>query len=278
MPNAQFDQEETAIVYLSTEHATSRQADGASFKINMDNSVFAENVSGVSVIQGVIPNIFPNINIYRNYFATGTVLTQVGNEIAIGQYTGSTLGGAMNALLVSIGENIVVSYTGVDFGISNLEATDRVMDMNAEMWEQLGWDWRLLEVAPSTEPGTGATLYRLELPSLQIVLAPYPSALFGEKLVHVSCDQLARGNFVHGADGKLHDILVTLPLAETEFFRVLTWAPPEDSTQRINFKHIKSITSTLEFTLYDSRMRRLPMVINHHLQLTLKIYHKEHGH
>jgi hypothetical protein len=276
MPNNQeLENKQTAIVYISTEHATSKTPDGAGFRINMDNSLFAENVSGCAVVEAVIPNIFPNINVYRQYFAVGDVITQVGQNITIGQYTGAVLAEHVTSIFGVVGQNMTMAYSGIDFIFSNFEIETRVIDAPAELWEIWGWDWRQLPISP--ESTDDRTLYRLVIPGSTAAFAPNPSALYGEKIVHVSCDQLARANMVHGSDGKLYDILCSLPMAETEFFRTLTWQPPEDSTQRINFKHTKSITSSLDFTLHDSRMRRLPMPLNHHVQLVLKIYHSENG-
>jgi hypothetical protein len=236
----------------------------------MGNSTYAEKASGIALNKVVIPNIFPNINAYRN------VITVGGNTftIPVGQYTAGELATTVTALLAADPIPVVLSFANNRFTWTNNDVGGRNIDASSEVWEHLGWNWRTLQEI-------GPDLYRVLVlngaPPVNQVLAPHPPALFGEKLVHVACDKLSHGNMVHGADGKLHDVLCTVPLGETVFNFTKVWEPHSEKMYRINYKYVSSHSSTLEFQILDSRLRPLPFASNHHIQLVLKLYHKEHG-
>ena len=236
----------------------------------MGNTTFAEKCSGVSINKVSIPNIFPNINAYRNVLLTGTPFS-VALTIPVGQYTGVEFATALTA---AIPVNIVVTYVGDRFIFTNNEITTEVIDAIPEVWDYLGWNWRELP-----QVGVSGT-YRLDLAAGPGAAesAPFTSALFGERLVHISCDKLSHGNLVYGEDGKLYDILCTVPLGERPFNFVAVWEPSDEKSYKINYRYVNSISSTLDFQLFDSRMRPLPFPPNHHLFIVLRLYHKEHEH
>jgi hypothetical protein len=267
---AHLDHEETALTYISSEHATSRSADGHQFTVNMNNSVFVEKSSGIGLAKAIIPNVFPNINAYRNQLEIGGFVI----TIPVGQYTATEMATYITAQNVINGVGVVLTYDGTRFTFTNNDVGpgNRPVEAIPEVWDWLGWNWRELNGVAGDFP------YQLLIaPAGGVEVAPHPAAMFGEKLVHISCDKLAHGNLVDGADGKLYDILVTIPLGETVWHALSVWQPPEDSTYRINFKYVNSITSSLVFQVFDSRMRPLPFAPNHHMQLVLKVYHKEHS-
>jgi hypothetical protein len=258
-----LDHEETVMTYISSEHATSRSEDGSRFTINMDNSVFVEKTSGMSVSSVSLPNVFPNINSYRNTFQLGVTTV----TIPVGQYTATEIVTLVNIQLVAGGETVTMSYDGTFFTFTNSSGVDN-MSALPEVWDWLGWNYRTMSVLGGN--------YILSLGSVTPEIAPHPSALFGEKVVHICCDKLGHGNMVHGADGKLSDVMVTIPMGNTAYHAVAAWETPGDSTYRINYKYVNSITSSLAFSFCDSKMRSLSYPPNHHVQMMLKIYHQEH--
>ena len=224
----------------------------------MDNSVFVEKTSGLSVSHVSLPNVFPNITQYNNVITVGN--TDI--ILPVGQYTAAQVVTEANAQLVTAGLDFVWGHDGVYFTFSNTALAGTLV-LVAPNQETL--DWMGLTEITGYSVLFGTTL-----------TAPHPSGLFGEKIVHICCDKLGHGNMVHGADGKLSDVLVTIPLGDTVYHGVAVWQPPTDATYRINYKYVNSITSTLSFTMCDSKMRPLPFSPNHHVQILLKIYHKEH--
>ena len=268
MPN-HLDYEETCLTYISSEHATSRTPDGHRFTVNMGNTTFAAKASGVTLNKVLLPNIFPNINAYRNTFTIGGATI----TIPVAFYSAADLATTITSLSTALLLDVNLTFTNERFTWTNVGVVDRDIEASAEIWDYLGWDWRTLE-------DLGGEIYRLSVadatPGPNTQLAPHPPALFGEKIVHVSCDKLSHGNLVHGADGKLHDVLCTVPLGETVFNFVKVWEPNSEKSYRVNYKYVNSISSTLDFQILDSRLRHLPFSPNHHIQIVLKTYHKEH--
>lgn len=262
---AHVDKEESVLTYISSEHASSKSQDGSQFIVNMNNTVYAEKASAISVNQVVVPNVFPNVNAYRNEMrVAGNLIT-----IPVGQYTASTLATTVTALIAAIPLNVTLTYTADAFVWTNNEAGLQTISASSEVWEMLGWDWRNFTLF--------AGLYTIDVAGGGGTnTAPHLPSLYGEKLVHIVCDRLGHGNCVHGADGKLHDVIATVPLADTQWGFTKVWEPHEVKQWRVNFKYVNSISSSLEFQLLDTKMRALPMPYNHHIQMVVKVYHKEH--
>lgn len=264
-----LDHEETCLVYASSEHATARSTDGHRFTVNMGNTTFAEKASGITLNKVILPNVFPNINAYRNTFLVG--LTTV--TIPVGFYDAGEIVTIVNAQLAGAAE-ATMAFANNRFSFTNIAGGPLLISVTAvpEVWEWLGWDWRAIDALTGLFDG----LYQITITDGATVTAPHNSGLHGEKLVHISCDKLSHSNLVHGADGKLHDILCTVPLGETVYNFIKVWEPLSEKSYRINYKYVNSISSTLEFRVLDSRMRPLPFSPNAHLQIVLKVYHKEH--
>lgn len=264
-----LDFEETCLTYISSEHATTRSLAGDRFTINMGNTTYADKCSGVSVNKVILPHMFPNITQYNNVFLVGlTAFT-----IPVGQYTAAEIATTVTALFVAEPLAFTLTFVNERFVFTNNTGGPLGVTLFLDIADWLGFDYRLLTETPGTPSvyttaniaGGGGTL-----------TVPNPPALYGDKVVHVCCDKLAHGNFVHGKDGKLHDVLVTVPLGETPYGSVKNFEPADEKTYRVNYKYVNSIASTLDFQLCDSKLRAMSLHPNHHIQIVLKTYHKEH--
>lgn len=255
--------EESVLLYLSSEHSTHKSDDGHRFTVNIGNTTFVEKASGITPCKIIIGNLFPNVNEYRNSISiAGTPYTW-----PVGQYTASELVTAVTTAITP--EDATLTYTNDRFVLA-LTASLKTFSATKDVWDMLGWDWRQLPI--SATPGEYFFVIFPNFP----VTAPYPPSMFGERLVHISCDRLAHGNLIHGSDGKLYDVMATIPLGDVPYGSSKVWEPADAILYDVDYKYTNSLSSSLDFQLFDSKMRPLPYPLNHHVQMVLKVYHKEH--
>lgn len=256
--------EESVLLYLSSEHSTHKSDDGHRFTVNIGNTTFVEKASGITPCKIIIGNLFPNINAYKSYMVVnGTTYTWT-----VGQYTASELTTVVTTAISP--QSSTLTLTNDRFVLTLTSGAPRTYSATSDTWDLLGWNWRTL--TPSVVPGE----YYMTITNGFPQTAPYPPSMFGERLVHISCDRLAHGNLVHGADGKLYDVMATIPLGDVPYGSSKVWEPADAILYDVDYKYTNSLSSSLDFQLFDSKMRPLPYPLNHHVQMVLKVYHKEH--
>jgi hypothetical protein len=264
-----------ALLYCSTEHATSRTPNGDSWKVNVGNTIYADKVDAISPMKVTIANLFNNVNQYNNTYTvvnnngTVTVVLPPGQYTAadIATYTATLTPGALLSFssFALIPDEQKFSWSNVSGG-----ASTTISSPQPGFWELIGWDPSTMDT--DTVPGE----YALILGASPVtVTAPYLPSMGGEKLVHIACDKIAHGNLVHGADGKLHDIMLSVPLTDTAYGFTTSFVPQEDDSYMIDYRYTCSLASTLDFQILDSRLRPLVYPLNHHIQIIFKLYHHE---
>jgi hypothetical protein len=269
-----------ALLYCSTEHATQRTADGSSWTVNVGNTIYADKVDAISPLKVTITNLFHNVNQYNNTFTitngTGTVTVVVPP----GQYTAIELSAYTQALTIPVVNAYLTFSTGgipdtanrFGFVFNSADPTAFVSSPQTEFWDMVGVDPSLLNTV------LVAGEYTIPLVGLPgSILNDLPPNMGGEKIVHLACDKIAHGNMVHAKDGKLHDIVLSIPLSNTAYGFATGFVPQEDDSYMIDYRYTCSLASTLEFTLLDSQMRPLPYPTNHHVQMVFKLYHNENN-
>lgn len=258
---------ESALLFTSTEHASFRDDEGH-WTVNIGNTTYAEKVDAAAPIKVTLANLFPNVTQYNNTFNVTNVDGSVVVTVPVGQYTATEYAANVTAQLTGINVTLTLgadnkfvwTSTSVTHGLTTITSS---LD---EWWEFVG-----VPIKPQnahlvsfwTVPQNGSNSFNF-LPNMS-----------GEKLVHISCDKVAHGNLVHGKDGKLHDILITVPLTDVAYGFNTVFVPQEDDTYAVDYRYTNSLSSTLDFQLLDSRMRALPYPVNQHITVLLKMYHNE---
>ena len=259
-----LDNEPLHTVFVTGAHASQKVQDGTQFTVNMGNSIGVEKASGINVKKVIIPHVFPNVNSFRD---TWTFSAQVV-QLLVAQYTIAELVAALTAALT----NVTVTFSTVTQRVTILNSTgaDLNIFLSAEQWDMLGYNWR--DTVSFTKVGE---IYDITFATATSIVASYPPNLAGEQLIHVVCDRLASSHMINGDEGVPYDVMVTVPLAETEYLSSKSFVPPHALHSRINFNHSNPINSTLTFSLLDTRMRKLNFPLNHHMELVFLCHHKE---
>ena len=256
--------EESCLLSIDTEHASSRNQ--GEFRINVGNSIFIEKALVVVPIKAVLTNLFPNVTKYNNTitmtlnFNTATII------IPIGFYSLDELIVLLITVTSNIFPNMIWSKT-IDNKIQllNNEGSNVTVSAPNEFWDLVGF------IHP-----IGDADFAIDMVNGQTITADHLPALQGERVVHVECDKLSHGNLISSRDGKPHDILMTIPLAETAYGFTKVFSPSASDMYSVQYKYANSLSSTLEFRLLDSRLRVLDYPNNQHFHLLLKVHHNEH--
>lgn len=249
-----------ALLYTSTEHATTRSADGHQWTVNIGNTIYAEKVDSIAPLQVTLANIFPNVTQYNNAFTVSNGDGAVNVVVPVGQYTATVFASTVTTQLAGV--NVTLTLNADDkfvFTSTNAHGNTTVTSTLIDAWHLLGY----ANADGVTFAQTTATT------------APYVPNMSGEKIVHIACDKLAHGNLVYGDDGSLHDIFVTIHLTDTTYGFNATFLPQQDETYHVDYKYANSVTSTLDFQLLDSKLRPLPYPLNHHVQIVFRLHHHE---
>jgi len=260
--------EESCLLSIDTEHASYRNQ--GEFKINIGNSIFIEKALVAVPIKAVMTNIFPNVTKYNNTIEIGVSGPGTPSTITvpIGFYSLDELIVALNtATAVFFGAFVVWSKsTDNKIEITNTAGTSITVSGPTEFWDLIG----------VIHPISDADFAIDDIPNGQTAIADYLPALQGERVVHVECDKLSHGNLISSRDGKPHDILITIPLAETAYGFTKIFSPAASDMYSVQYKYTNSLSSTLDFRLLDSRLRVLDYPNNQHFHLLLKVHHNEH--
>lgn len=257
--NAHVRGEESVLLYLTSEDATSRNL--SQFKINMGNSLHGEKVKALAPLSAKITNIFPNIT---KYFNTIELIIGDIRQIPIGFYNTTDLVTAINTL---IPEN-TLSFDPITSRFAWTVVLNKPVIAEPELWHVLGFD--LSQLVKSTQD-TRYIMY-----DSNSATAAYPPNLSGEPMVFIDCDTLAPSNLMHGKDGRSHNTVFMIPLNTTPYGSSTTYSNPDLHMYTIQYRDGRSLSSSLNCQLFDRKMRPLDYPPNMHVYMMFKVYHGEH--
>ena len=252
---------DSSLLYLSTEHATRRNAD---FFINISNSTSPTKVRKVVPVSVTIPNIFPNVNRYRN-----TWQENGGPEITIpeGQYDIDSLAAAFTAAST----NLTMTVNGGVLEITNNTAGSVFMESKTtDIFDMLGFHDAISPVPAFPPPGT---VYRLTFSALETKTAGLPN-LGGEKMVFVTSQKLAHGSTTFGGDSVEYNILANISFHNVDYGQTAHFEVNELKSHEIDWLHHNNI-DTVEMTILDSKFRPLLLPGNYHMRIVLRIFHQD---
>tara|TARA_R110000787_G_scaffold63350_2_gene142672 strand:+ start:635 stop:1369 length:735 start_codon:yes stop_codon:yes gene_type:complete len=243
-------------VSISSRHATIR--DSGAFTMNMGNTTFAEKTKAIIPISATITNIFPNIK--SDYTIT---VPFGGGVVAKGQYTLAELAAAFETAISLV--DVTVNVTSdKKIQVLNSSGDSATIEIPEPLALQIGF-------------GTGSsTSYTMALNPAASETASHLPNLSGEQVVHIECDRLGHANMVHGRDGKLNDVIVTIPLHDTPYGFTKTVTTGDVNSYSIQYREPTSMSSTMQFRILDSEMEILEYPPNHHFEMIMKIHHDEH--
>ena len=263
------DKPHRALLYASTEHATTRSFDGSNWTVNVGNTIYAEKVDAISPLKVTLANLFPNVTQYNNTFNVSNTDAVVVVVVPVGQYTAAEFAAEVTTQIAATNVTLTISTAGVlanHFEFTSTSGTHGTTTISSTL---NGW-WNLIGYAAILQ-GIGFVSFAQSTS----ILPPNLPNLSGEKIVHIACDKIAHGNLVHAQDGKIHDVIMSVPLTDTAYGFNTTFLPQEDDTYMIDYRYTCSLSSTLDFQLLDSKMRSLPYPPNQHIQMMFKLYHNE---
>ena len=255
-------------VFVSGVHASSKSEDGETFTVTMGNSIGVTHASGLTVSQVTIPHVFPNINKYRQTWH----FDGIDYVIPIAQYTAAELVTELNTQLVGTG--IVHAFNAATniWTITNNAGHDIDASLTSEQWDFLGYNWRD-DAAVLQTSGPNEGRYDFTIPDTATLTAQHVPNMAGEMFVNIACRQLAHSNLVHGGDGIQYDIMCPVPLSNIEYLGVQSFIVPHAEYASVNFANAIAMDQTLEFHVLDSRMRRLSVPLNHHVEVFFCAHH-----
>ena len=263
---ANHRKENVVLLSLSSEDATYR--DSGTFRINMGNSTETEHAAGLQVIGSTLTHKFPNIHEYNNIISDGTTTY----TLPIGFYDAGAFVAAFNALNVAGGAGITAAVVN-----NRVELTNNIqppppplinLQGTSELFSMLGYTQD--QMLPSGNP---ALPYQLPLPAGGTSIPSEEFNFSGDKKIFIECDELAHGNSIDGSDGSVHDHLVVIPIAETQYGATVHYTPADANAFMIQFPNAKSINNTLTFRIKDSRHRLRAYPENCHVYLDMKLHY-----
>jgi hypothetical protein len=253
--------EHKKLLYVSTEHATTRSTDGSTWVVNIGNTLYADKVDAISPLKVTIANLFPNVTLHNNLFSVSNTDGTVNVTVPVGNYTAAEYATAVTALLTAVNVTLEIGAGNPYFvwTSNNVHGDTTIFSTSIDWWNLVGYG------------STDAVVFA----QTTAVPAPHLPNMGGEKIVHISCDKISHGNLVHAQDGKLHDIVLSVPLSDTAYGFNTSFVPQADDTYIVDYRYTCSLASSLEFQLLDSKMRPLPYPLSHHIQMIFRLYHHE---
>lgn len=252
---------EGCLLYLNTDHAKNRDSANGRYTFNMGNCLFTNKAVRVVPSFTSVPNIFPNINAYRNSWTEPS-----GNRvIAVGQYSSSGLITALNATSV----DFVFAVNAAGFVTVTCTGT-KVLTTSYEFLAVLGLQ----------DAGVLTGLSRLvdgdPICNLTVVAThtgTSPINIGGEKIAVIACGKMAHSNAIFANDGKPYDILSTVSFATTVYGQTATTDGDSD-LHDVKYKYYNNL-DTLVFELLDGKLRPLIMPSNYNVHMVIKIFHRD---
>lgn len=244
--------------YVSTEHARYRDPTNSRYSVNLDNTIHADKTVALIPSQVSVPNIFPNVNKYRNSWSETTTGSTFTHSLPLGQYNITTLLSAMNSAATWLHFDVTSSgfvTVSIDIAYSGFDVT---LTAGNDFLELLGFQ----DQSPLVV-GDGSTVTASTLPNLG-----------GEKVVFVVSDRMAVSNCVNGGDGKLYDTLCCVSMHNTDFGQTAVFRATDGEVDGIKFNFDNDMTA-VEIELVDSKFRPLVLPNNYHVRMILKIVHSD---
>ena len=245
---------ESALFFISTEHATHRDDTISRFTINIGNTIYVDKATSVVPTSISLPNIFPNVTLHKNSWLEDPAGAL---SIPVNQYTLTELLVALNAS----GSGITWSET--DGFIVMTTAVTTLITAGTEFWGMLGF-------SSSQYNANG----EISATAVSPLTAAHKPNLGGEAVIFITCDKIAPGNMVHAKDGTPYDVLAVLSLHDTPHGQVTHFRSDDIRMSDIEYKGHNQF-DTLIVGIWDSQMRSLPFAENHHLRMTLKVFHAD---
>lgn len=246
---------DSALLYLSTEHAKHRDASTGKYTFNIGNTIYIEKSVRIVPTSITLPNIFPNVNAYRNTWSepSGAVV------IPIGQYSTTTL--ATAATTASTDFTVTINADGYfDFACTG---TNSVASLTIDVFEMFGFQDQVQFLA-------GA--YQLPV-TTNLTATSYPN-LGGEKMILLSCDKIGSSNLIFGADGTPYDIFANVSFHDVDYGYTAQFKAADSTLEDIVYKHHNNL-DTMMVEILDSKMRHLVMPSNYHLRMIFKVFHQD---
>lgn len=243
---------DSALFYLSTEHASRRS--GGRFEFNIANAMYVNKVVKLVPQSITLPNIFPNVSVYNNSW------TEPSGFISVSPAQYSALGISTQFTLDST--DFTFTLVGGFFQIACV-GTLAMTSPTIDVFSLLGFQDQVT---------LAGGIYTLSVPTT-LTASSLPNA-GGEKLVFIVSSKMAPGNCVFGADGKLYDILTTLSLHNIDYGLEGHFRTGDVIAEDIDYKHTNQLDSFV-VALLDSQFRPLDLPTNYHLRMMFKVFHGE---
>lgn len=211
-----------------------------------------------------IPHLFPNIDQHHNTF---TVLypaelspSQIQFTLTVGQYTEDELIAEVNAKL---DEHLGAA------GVLSLAYNPATLHFE---WTEAGSGAATIT---SPEHGFLTAIGGLESVTVNQGAAsqpmPFLPNLGGLRHVYVHSRRLAPGNMCD-ARGRQHNVLAIVSLSDTVYGGAATNESEDVNMDDVDYRSLEELT-VVDFWLTDSKMRPLYLPPNHHVHITLKVFH-----
>lgn len=261
------------------------------WSVTVGSNAFLEKVNGVVLVHADVPNVFPNVRegeITVTLFAGVTGQSRTNTFVVPeGFYSATTLASVLTTVNDSSNPG-VSTVTDTTLGAAPTEPLDYTVSFN-------GSRFVVTHGAGTTEPirlsfsangrSSYTTLARLGFTpspnyinttvSTSVTAVSLPN-LYGEQIIHISCDTKACSNYTRAGTGTLYDILGTVSLSQTPYGSYATFQASAKDLHDIYFRG-QSINfgSRHEMVLLDEEFKQLKLPDHHPVRLTIRCYHSE---
>lgn len=250
-------QRESSLLYLSTEHATRA---GKDMSVTINNSTAPTKVVQIVPVTLTIPNIFPNVNEYRNSF----FIDNRPVSIPAGQYDVTSLATALTTASLTL----TFTHNGAAFEMENTSGVPSTVNSpTSDIFDMLGFH-ELVQ-----PPTAGFDFYYIPIANGATVVGSSPN-LGGEKMVFLMSQKLAHGNLTFGADSTDYNVVAHLCFHNVDYGQTGIFEVNEASAHSIDFLHHNNL-DRIELAVFDSKFRKLQLPINYHLRMVLRLYHRD---
>jgi len=247
---------ESSLLYLSSEHGERKANE---IVISLGNTTHVRKVVKLIPVSVTLPNIFPNVNQYKNTWREGVDPTLL--SIPEGQYDVDSLVVALNAA----SGDFTFSHNGTSFVITNVSGgTTAIRTTSSDLFELLGFQDQIVK---------GTTEYVLSFASSDVFVGGLPN-LGGEKVVFVMSHKLAHANMCFGGDGTQYDCVAHVDFTQTDYGQSSIFRVDDIDAHDIDFYYHNNL-DVVTLYLYDSRFRDLILPNNYHLRIVLRAHHKD---
>lgn len=235
------------------------QGDGWRFTLRSNSG---QKVISICPVLIHIPNVFPNVNAYRNTWVQDYLGTPVTKTVPVGQYSNTELVAALNAVA---GTDFTFSYNSSSLKYTVTCVGTKTISSADALLEILGF-------RSQTTVGTnlsGANVNVLSVPTT-LTAAEYPN-LGGEKLIHLHMSTFGGANCINSVDGSQYPVVASVSLAETAFGQTVKH---EGDYSLMDIDHGAVLDcNAFDVWLTDSMYRTLKLPRSYYLEIVLKLFH-----